>query len=90
MDSQGAYRNGKEFEICTTDLEFESGCASLVRAWNSWGFTPSPEPTKCAFWGNEVSSNPKKKNMIEGLTTLMNFLNFLFEFFYFYVRYLKF
>jgi len=39
----------------------ESGRAPLVRAWDSRGFTPSPEPTKCAFRGGEVSSNPKKK-----------------------------
>jgi len=37
------------------------GHAPLVRAWDSRGFTPSPRPTKCAFRGGEVSSNPKKK-----------------------------
>jgi len=53
--------DGKEFEICTAGLEFESGRASLVRAWDSWGFTRSLEPIKCAFWEDGFSSNPKKK-----------------------------
>jgi hypothetical protein len=39
----------KGFEMCTADLEFESGRASLVRASNSRGFTRSPEPIKCTF-----------------------------------------
>jgi hypothetical protein len=39
----------KGFEMCTAGLEFESGRASLIRAWNSRGFTRSPEPTKCTF-----------------------------------------
>ena len=30
--SQGSYCDGKEFEIYTAGLEFESGRASLVRA----------------------------------------------------------
>jgi len=47
----------------TASLEFESGRAPLVRAWDSRGFTPSPEPTKCAFREGEVSSNPKKQDV---------------------------
>jgi len=39
----------KGFEMCTADLEFESGRASLVRASNSRSFTRSPEPIKCTF-----------------------------------------
>jgi len=58
---QEAQRDDKGFEIYIADFKFESGRASLVRAWNSQGFTPSPESTKCAFREGEVSSNPKKK-----------------------------
>jgi len=46
---QGAYRDGKGFEICIAGLEFESGRASFVRAWDSRDFTPSPGSTKYAF-----------------------------------------
>jgi len=46
-----AWRDGKGLEICTAGLEFESGRAPLVKAWDSRGFTCSPEPTKCAFCG---------------------------------------
>jgi len=53
--------DGKEFEICIVDLEFESGHAPLVRVWDRRGFTPSLGPTKFAFRKGEVSSNPKKK-----------------------------
>jgi hypothetical protein len=60
-EPQGAWHDGKGFEICTAGLEFKSGRAPLVRAWDSRGFTPSPGPTKCAFRVGEVSSNPKKK-----------------------------
>jgi len=35
--------------ICTAGLEFESGRASLVRAWDGQGFTRSLGPTKCSF-----------------------------------------
>jgi len=61
---QGAWCDDKGLEICTAGLEFESGRASLVRAWDSWGFSRSPRPTKCTFrgWG---SSNPKKKVTIQ-------------------------
>ena len=46
---QGARRNDKGFEICTAGLEFESGCAFLVRAWDNQSFTRLPELTKCTF-----------------------------------------
>jgi len=59
--------DGKGFEICTAGLEFESGRAPLVRAWDSWGFTPSPGPTKCTFREGEVSSNKKKKEITDSL-----------------------
>jgi hypothetical protein len=50
---QGAWYDGKGFEICTAGLEFESGRVPLVRAWDIRGFTRLPEPTKYAFrrWG---------------------------------------
>ena len=36
---QGAWYDGKGFEIYTAGLEFKSGHAPLVRVWNSRGFT---------------------------------------------------
>jgi hypothetical protein len=45
----GVWRDNKELEICKAGLEFESGRAPLILAWDSWGFTRSPEPIKCAF-----------------------------------------
>ena len=36
--------NDKEFEICTTSLEFESGCTSFIRIQGNQNFTRSPEP----------------------------------------------
>jgi hypothetical protein len=47
--SQEAWRDSKRLEICTASLEFESGRASFLRAWDSRGFTHSPEPTKYVF-----------------------------------------
>jgi hypothetical protein len=66
----------KGFEICTAGLEFESGRAPLVRAWDSRGFTPSPGPTKCAFRGGEVSSNPKKKKKVMCIAHIYKFVYF--------------
>jgi hypothetical protein len=43
-------------------VEFESGRAPLVRAWDSRGFTLSPGPTKYAFWGWGFLESKKKKN----------------------------
>jgi hypothetical protein len=43
---QGAWHDGKGFEICTAGLEFKSGRASLIRVWDSRDFTRSPGPTK--------------------------------------------
>ena len=51
----------KGLEICTVDLELESGRAPLVRAWDSRGFTRSPGPTKCAFRGVRFPRIQKKK-----------------------------
>jgi hypothetical protein len=50
---QETWCDDKELEICTVGLEFESGRTSLVRACDSWSFTCSPGPTKCASgkWG---------------------------------------
>jgi hypothetical protein len=45
----GAWRDGKGLEICKAGLEFESGRAPLIRVSDSWGFTRSPGPIKCAF-----------------------------------------
>ena len=57
---QGAKRDGKGFEICTTGFEFESGRAPLVRAWDNRGFTRSPGPTRCAFRGMRFPRIQKK------------------------------
>jgi len=75
---QGTWRDGKGLEIYTADFEFESGHAPLVRAWNSQGFTRSPEPTKCTFW--EVGFpriQKKKKDLYQQpkLGTLSTWLN---------------
>ena len=64
---QGVWRGGKGFEICIAGLEFESGRAPLVKAWDSRGFTHSPEATKMHCPGDGISSNPKKKNFIKSL-----------------------
>ena len=47
--SQGAQRDGKELEIYTAGLEFESGRAPLVKAWDNRDFTRSPGLTKYTF-----------------------------------------
>jgi hypothetical protein len=62
---QEMWWDDKEREICTAGLEFESGRASLVRACDSWSFTRSPGPTKCASrrWG--FLKFKKKKNKYE-------------------------
>jgi hypothetical protein len=49
ISTQGAWRDGKELEIYTAGLEFESGRTPLVRAWDSRSFTRSSGPTKYAF-----------------------------------------
>jgi hypothetical protein len=46
---QGAWCDGKGFEICIAGLKFESGRAPLVRAWDNWSFTRSSRPTKYTF-----------------------------------------
>jgi len=43
-------------------LEFESGRAPLVTAWDNWDFTPSPEPIKYAF--QKIKFPQIKKNLI--------------------------
>jgi len=68
------WRDGKESEICTAGLEFESGRAPLVRAWDSRGFTHSPEPNKIRFSKNKVYSNKKTKK----LKTNYSIISFLF------------
>jgi hypothetical protein len=59
---QGVWRDGKELEICTAGLEFESGRAPLVRAWNSRGFIRSHGPTKYIFQKIKFPQIQKKKN----------------------------
>jgi hypothetical protein len=59
----GAWRDGKGLEICIAGLEFESGRAPLVKAWDSQGFTHSPEPTKYTF--RKVRFPRIKKNRFE-------------------------
>jgi hypothetical protein len=46
---QEAWRDDKRLEICTAGLEFESGCAPLVKAWDNRGFIRSPGSTKYTF-----------------------------------------
>ena len=47
----------------TIGLEFESGRAPFVRAWDSRSFTHSPEPIKCAFQGVRFPRIQKKKSI---------------------------
>jgi hypothetical protein len=44
-----AWRDDKRLEICTAGLEFESGRAPLVKAWDNRGFIRSPGSTKYTF-----------------------------------------
>ena len=48
-------------EICIAGLEFESGRAPLVRAWDNRSFTRSSGPTKCVFRRVEFPRIQKKK-----------------------------
>jgi hypothetical protein len=57
------WRDCKGFEICIAGFEFESGCASLVRAWDSRDFTRLLGLIKCAFWEVGFFSNKKKMNV---------------------------
>ena len=50
----------KGFKICIICFEFESGCVSLVRAWNSQDFTRSLGPIKYTFREVGFFSNKKK------------------------------
>jgi len=61
--SSRAWRDDKEFKICIAGFEFKSRRASLVRAWDSRGFTRSPDLTKCAFRGIRFPRIQKKKAM---------------------------
>jgi len=63
-NSRETERDSKGFEICTAVLEFESGRAPLVRAWDSRDFTPSPGPTKCVFQGMRFPRIKKKKKSL--------------------------
>jgi hypothetical protein len=56
----GTQRDGKGLEICTAGLEFESGRVPLIRAWDSWGFTRSPESIKYVFRRVRFSRIQKK------------------------------
>ena len=60
---QEAWRDDKGLKICTAGLEFESGRAPLVRAWNIWGFTRSSVPIKYAFWRIGFPRIQKKKKI---------------------------
>ena len=81
---QGAQRDGKGFEICTAGLEFESGRAPLVRAWDSRGFTRSPRPTKCAFRGVGFPRIQKKKLLSRRLYFYFIFFHDILRSFFFY------
>ena len=58
---QRVWRDGKELEICTAGLEFESRRAPLVRAWDSRRFTRLSGPTKYAFQKVDFLKFKKKK-----------------------------
>ena len=60
FEPQGAWYDGKGFEICTACLEFESGYISLVRVWDSRGFTHPLESLKYTFQGMEFPQIKKK------------------------------
>ena len=67
------WRDDKELEICIAGLKFESGRVSIVRAWNSRGFTRSPKPTKYVFWEmGLISSNSKKNSVLIGVSLYAN------------------
>ena len=52
----------QKLEICTADLEFESGRTLLVKAWDSRGFTRSLRLTKYAFQGVGFPRIQKKRD----------------------------
>ena len=61
------WRDDKEFKnIYTAGLEFETERVSLIKTWDSRGFTRSPEFTKCAF--QEVGFPRIKKKKKEDVT----------------------
>jgi len=68
------WRDGKESEICTAGLEFESGRASFIRAWDSRGFTHSSEPIKYDF---RKAKFPQIKKKIKRQTIVLS-LSFFF------------
>jgi hypothetical protein len=49
LNLQEAWRDGKEFKICTVDLKFELGRASLIKVWDNRDFTRSPKLIKYIF-----------------------------------------
>jgi len=49
--------------MCIADLEFDSGPASLVRVWDSRGFTRSLGPIKYTFWKMGFLESKKKYMM---------------------------
>jgi len=62
--------------ICTAGLEFESGRASLVRAWNGQSFTCSFGPTKCSFRKvgfSQIKKNKKKVFTAAWVAALKNY-----------------
>jgi hypothetical protein len=59
--------DGNGLQICTAGLEFESGRALFIRAWDSRSFTNSPGSIKCAFRGvgfPRIQINKKSIQMI--------------------------
>jgi hypothetical protein len=49
--SSSVWYDGKRFEICMADLEFEPGHVFLVKTWNSRDFTNSSGLRKYVFPG---------------------------------------
>jgi hypothetical protein len=49
LSLQAAWRDDKEFKICTIDLKFESGHVFFIKIWDSRDFTRLPKPMKYIF-----------------------------------------
>ena len=56
-DHQGAWRDDKEFKICTTSFEFESGRASPDKEPGMTGVLLAYPDPQSMFPGNGISSN---------------------------------
>ena len=57
-----AWHDDKELEICTAGLEFELGCASLIRVQEKQGFTHLSGPAKYIFREGGILESKIKKH----------------------------